>query len=141
MEWVSFQEFYEHFGRHPENCGYGLWENHLRGYLSQRGTRNMLTLRFEDLKENLPREIKKVADFIGVKYTDDFIEEVAKKTDFNYMKKDNTCNLSAIYITSEFMRSGKVGNWEGYLTEEQAQDLTNVERKVYEDFGLDNVIY
>jgi len=133
---VEFQDFFRNITRNPARCPYGLWETHLSGYLAQRNKRNMLVLRFEDMKQNLPREIRKIADFVGVQYDDDIIEDVAKKTDFNYMKNDKTCNYSDVYKSSDFMRSGKVGSWQGFLTEDQAAELDEIEKQVYEKFGL-----
>jgi hypothetical protein len=133
---VEFQDFYRDVVRNPKKFYYGLWEDHVSGYLSTRDRRNMLVLRFEDMKEDLPREIRKISEFIGVQYDEDLIEEVARKTDFNYMKQDVTCNKSFIYKSSDFFSSGKVGSWAGFLTEEQATELDLIEKNVLEKFGL-----
>ena len=133
---ASFQNFYRDMFRDPARCSHGLWEDHLAGYLAQRSTRNMLVLRFEDMKEDLPREIRKIAEFIGVEAKEELVQRIAEKTDFSYMKNDITCNYSHFYKHSEFMRCGKVGAWRGYLTEEQARDLEEVEKRIYEEFGV-----
>ena len=133
---VEFQDFYRDVVRNPDKFYYGLWEDHVSGYLSMQDKRNMLALRYEDMKEDLPREIRKIAEFIGVQFDDDLVKEVARKTDFNYMKQDTTCNKSFIYNGTDFFNSGKVGSWTGLLTEQQAAELDSIERNVLEKFGL-----
>ena len=97
---------------------------------------NILLVRYEDMIEDLPREISRIARFVGADTSEDNVSRVEEKTQFAYMKKDKTCNYSHHYHHDLFLRSGKVGSWRKFLTEEQGKDMLETERRVYEKFGI-----
>jgi len=63
------------FGTYIENT-LGWW----KAYLEKR--HNMLWLSYEDLKLNTKREIKKIATFLNLQPSDNFIEQLVKATSF-----------------------------------------------------------
>ena len=97
--------------------------------------RNMLILKFEDMKEDPIREIKRIGDFLEVPYDDALLQKIAQATSFNTMKNDPKCNKSA-HFTGNFFRSGKVGGWAGYLTDEQSEELDEITRNIEQKYGL-----
>ena len=137
MKAVSFQEFYRHVIRDPARANHGLWEDHVDGYLSLYNQRpNMLVVRFEDMVEDLAREIRRIARFIGVKCEEALIAQVEEKSRFSYMKRDATCNYSHHYKHDLFLRSGKVGTWREYLTEKQGLELKEIQRRIFNKHGI-----
>ena len=138
MGGVTFQHFYRDVIRNPVRANHGLWEDHVGGYLELRNQKqNMLLLRYEDMVEDLAREIGRIAQFIGVECcSDSLIAEVEEKTQFSYMKKDTSCNYSHHYKHDLFMRNGKVGTWKEYLTYEQGQELSDIQRQVFNKYGI-----
>ena len=96
----------------------------------------MLVLQYEQMKENAPREIRRIARFIGLKCSEDEVERVARLTHFDQMKKDDTCNYSRRLKHNHFIRSGKVGGWKEVMSDQQAGELEQIEEGVYERFKI-----
>ncbi|KAL3842280.1 hypothetical protein ACJMK2_020311 [Sinanodonta woodiana] len=83
----------------------------------------ILSLYFEDIKQDPKREITKVAQFLDVPYTEELITAVAERCDFENLKKANQ-EIKDDYITRkiapdgrQFMyRKGIVGDWKNWFT-------------------------
>ncbi|CAG5129582.1 unnamed protein product [Candidula unifasciata] len=78
----------------------------------------VLVVSYEDMKEDLPREIRRLAAFIDVPLTDQQVEEIAQAAGFSsmkdvYQKGDN--------YSSIFLRKGQVGDWKNWLTIAQSE--------------------
>jgi len=85
---TTLETFCAQFARHPEYAWGGLWEDHVDAWLSLSDKYDILVLRYEELKQNSRREIRRVADFLGVSVTEEEVGHVARKTTLTYMKKD-----------------------------------------------------
>ncbi|KAL3841825.1 hypothetical protein ACJMK2_019924 [Sinanodonta woodiana] len=89
----------------------------------------ILTLNYEDMKEDPKREIIKVANFLGIHYTPELIDDVQDKCDFENLKKANedikddiTKKLSK--DGKQFMyRKGQVGDWKNWFTVAQNEEF------------------
>ena len=72
----------------PELMWWGTWQEHLRGWY-ERGTdgENVLLVRFEDMKAELPKVIHRVAEFLDVSDLQDAeVEIIARRCGFEYMR-------------------------------------------------------
>jgi len=68
----------------------------------------ILLVRYEDLKENPEKEIKKMFDFAGIDSSYTLVSKIAKSTDFsNYKDVGN----------GKLRRKGIVGDWKNHFTE------------------------
>lgn len=130
MRGVSFQDFYRDVIRDPARAPHGLWEDHVRGYLGARAARHILVLRYEDMIADLSEQIRRIAEFIGLKISESGVQDIADKTSFRSMKSDPTCNYSHFYKHDLFLRSGKIGSWKGFLTEQQSDELNKIQHDV-----------
>ncbi|MGH7659179.1 MAG: sulfotransferase domain-containing protein [Gemmatimonadales bacterium] len=68
---------------------WGPWTDHVSGWwqLSQK-QENVLFVRFEDMKKDLPRVVRQVAEFLGVEpLNDDELARVVTKCSFGYMQE------------------------------------------------------
>ncbi|KAK3103991.1 hypothetical protein FSP39_023468, partial [Pinctada imbricata] len=78
---------------------------------------------YEDLKEDSVAEIKRLALFLGVKCSDDFVKDVAKKCGFENLKE---ANLTKIGKKDQHMyRKGAVGDWKNWFTVAKNEDFDN----------------
>ena len=65
------------------------WPIHIDGYWQWAENRgNVLFLHFEEMKQDLPQVIKKMADFLEYDLTDDEVSIVAEKASFKYMSEN-----------------------------------------------------
>lgn len=82
-------EVLEAWFRSPEWMWWGPWPDHVAGWwtLAQRHE-NVLFVRFEDMKRDLPRVVREVATFLGVRpLADDELARVVEKCGFDYMQR------------------------------------------------------
>ncbi|KAJ8309372.1 hypothetical protein KUTeg_014246 [Tegillarca granosa] len=87
---------------------------------------------YEDLKQNGTEQIKKLADFLGVRYDDELIEAIHDMCSFNKMKpdKDQIANKDIKNDeSSSFYRKGVIGDWKNWFTVAQNEYFN----KVYEE--------
>ncbi|XP_072265382.1 sulfotransferase 6B1-like isoform X2 [Pyxicephalus adspersus] len=90
------------------------WEKHI-------DDGNILVLTFEDMKMDLPKELRKISDFYGLSLTDEQIKKVHEKTTFKSMK-ENSGNTHG-NLGNVFFRKGEIGDWKNLFTEEQSKEL------------------
>ncbi|XP_067664922.1 sulfotransferase 1A1-like [Haliotis asinina] len=72
----------------------------------------VLTLLYEDIKEDQMREMRKICEFLGVERTDDFLSKVCDNTTIASMKTRQKKDDSGIQI----YRKGGVGDWKNWFT-------------------------
>ena len=72
-----------------EQMWWGPWTEHVRGWRQAAlAGENVLFMRYEDLADDLPAAIRKVADFLRVEPPQDReLDEIARKCSFGYMKQ------------------------------------------------------
>ncbi len=128
---LDFDMFFELFinGQTP----YIDYFDHLRLLWSHKDDDNVLLVSYEQMKENLPTVIRKVAQFLDVDLTNDnqLLDRVETYASFDYMKKnfDSSRNTflaqhgQATDHSMHFIRKGIVGDWSSYMTDEQSQRL------------------
>ncbi|XP_018412867.1 PREDICTED: sulfotransferase 6B1-like [Nanorana parkeri] len=107
------------------------WEKHI-------DDGNILVLTFEDMKADLPKELKKICDFYGLALTDEQIKLVQEKTTFSSMKQNST--KSHGNLGNVFFRKGEVGDWKSLFTEEQSKEVDAQFEKYLAGTKLGNMI-
>jgi hypothetical protein len=100
--------------RSEENMWWGVWPSHVAGWWGRSQQQsNVLFLRFEDLKADLPGAVARVADFLGIApLNEQEMGQVVTKCGFDYMKRHgDTFEMAPPHILSvdaEIFVSGKV---------------------------------
>ncbi|XP_037105573.1 sulfotransferase 1 family member D1-like [Syngnathus acus] len=113
---------------------YGPWYDHVKGYWEERKKRNILYVFYEDMKENLCREVTRIMRYLDLSLSDDVINRIVDLTTFNNMKDNPMANYTfvpkEIFDTSisSYMRKGEVGDWKNHFTPQQSAEFD----KVYE---------
>ncbi|XP_031965629.1 sulfotransferase family cytosolic 1B member 1-like isoform X1 [Corvus moneduloides] len=101
---------------------YGSWYNHVKGYWERRKDHPILYLFYEDLKEDLRREIAKVAQFLGRELPEAALDTITRHTSFEAMRDNPATNYSKVpsdlmdHGVSPFMRKGTTGDWKNHFT-------------------------
>jgi hypothetical protein len=106
---------------------FGNYFDHLLSWLPHKDDKNVLFLKYEDMKRDLPGAVSQIASFLEVDLSGDVIDKKANLTSFNKMKVDNSANYSWPPLHQEkgveFMRKGTVGDWKNFFTAEQSAEM------------------
>ncbi|KAK3605554.1 hypothetical protein CHS0354_013195 [Potamilus streckersoni] len=109
-----------------EGVAKGGWNKYVRDFekfVKDNPDYPILTLYFEDIKQDPKKEITKVAKFLDVSYTEELITAVTEKCEFENLKKANK-EIKDDYISrnlgcngKQFIyRKGTVGDWKNWFT-------------------------
>lgn len=104
---------------------------------------NMCIVFFEDMKDDLPTTIRKVAKFLEKDVTENEIKMLTEHLSFKSMKNNKNVNNEAIrevaFVPGEsgaFIRKGEVGDWKNYFTDEMSQKMDDVIDSHFKGIGL-----
>ncbi|XP_046360199.2 sulfotransferase 1A1-like isoform X2 [Haliotis rufescens] len=93
---------------------YGSWMDYVTDWEQVKKTNPdlpVLTLFYEDIKQDQMREMRRICEFLGVERTDDFLSRVCDNTTITSMR--------AIKVTTTeygVFRKGGVGDWKNWFT-------------------------
>jgi len=136
---LSLDECYENICRGVHSRG-PFWDNVL-GYWKASLERpdKVLFLKYEDLKEDIISNLKKIAEFLGIPFTDKeekegVIEEISRLCSLDNLRNLEV-NKNGVRPSgapnSSFFRKGEVGDWANYLSPSMAENyLKIVEEKL-----------
>ncbi|XP_028602961.1 sulfotransferase 6B1-like [Podarcis muralis] len=120
----SWPVFLEMFLRGDVVCG--SWFDHVLSWEKHTDDKNTLFLFYEDMKQDLPKVVKKVSAFLALNTSESRIHEICKKSSFSEMKtnteKENDPNHTVCALTSNrklVFRKGAVGDWKNHFTPKQ----------------------
>ena len=71
---------------------FGDYFDHVLSWWAHKDDDNVLFLKYEDMKKDLPSAVDKIAKFIGQDISKELVDEIAHKTTFANMKEDSTAN-------------------------------------------------
>lgn len=120
----------------------GSWAVHLDGFWQQRHRRNVLFLRYEELKSDLHAAVDRIASLMGVCLTEEERGQVLTKSSFDYMRaidhKFYPGMVSPLGLPDgKMMREGKSGAAGALLSETQRRRIDEVCRAALLKLGSD----
>eukprot|EP00058_Branchiostoma_floridae_P016225 XP_002601713.1 hypothetical protein BRAFLDRAFT_76069 [Branchiostoma floridae] len=100
---------------------WGSWYQHVLDVWANRQKHNILIVRYEDMKKDLPAAIKQIAAFLGRQLTEPGVQLIASHCSFDSMKSNPMTNGSKVPMVfnndkSHFLRKGVVGDWINHFT-------------------------
>lgn len=113
---------------------YGSTAEHMLEFYKRRHS-NVLVIRYEDMKRDLPTVIRQCAEHLDIKrkLTSEDIDNICDYVRFDKMQNNNAVNLETLvfkdpavkeqidqeaYNKVKFIRKGQVGDWQNYLSPE-----------------------
>ncbi|GMJ01696.1 sulfotransferase 2A, ARABIDOPSIS THALIANA SULFOTRANSFERASE 2A [Hibiscus trionum] len=125
---------------------HGPFFDHVLSYwkASQENPDKVLFLKYEDLKEDISCEVKQLAMFLGVPFTEDeekqgVVEEIAQVCSFESLKELEV-NKNGSHANGNpykvFFRNGKVGDWSSCLTPAMVERMEKLIQEKLDTSGL-----
>ncbi|XP_075992913.1 uncharacterized protein LOC142987859 [Anticarsia gemmatalis] len=101
--------------------------DHVKEAWALRHHPNMLFLFYEELSQDLPASISKVADFLGKSVNQEQMDRLREHLNIKNFKNNKSVNfqelrdLGMLADNESFVRKGKAGGWRDYFDEEMTQ--------------------
>lgn len=116
---------------------YGKYLSHANSWKKLQRKPNYLFLRYEDIHSDKVGAIRIVAQFCGKRLTDEDIERVVARSNFDYMKQQeakfdflNEVSFGKGRIPGQFIRSGVVGEGKESLDANQSSTLSDWDKSI-----------
>lgn len=141
----SMEEFIDYCCRGIE--AYGPFWDHLLGYwkASLERPEKVLFLKYEDLKEDTAGNLKMIAEFMGVPFSeeeerDGMVEEIVKLCSLSSLKElevNKTGKPVISYVPNKaYFRKGEVGDWVNHLAPSAVEKLESIMEEKLSPCGL-----
>ncbi|KAK4422357.1 Cytosolic sulfotransferase 14 [Sesamum alatum] len=116
----------------------GYWNAHLEN------PEKVLFLKYEDLKEDITSQVKKIAEFMGFPFSQEeeeqgLIDHISGLCSFQSLSNlavNKTGDIDGRMKNSLFFRKGQVGDWTNYLTPAMAERIKKLMHTKFEGSGL-----
>ncbi|KAI4377719.1 hypothetical protein MLD38_015303 [Melastoma candidum] len=147
---VSWYEAFESFCEGVSLVG-PFWD-HILGYwkASLEHPKNVLVVKYEDLKRDTSEQVRRLADFLGRPFSSEEIEKgilcnIVYTCSIDNLKNmdANKCGVfhfgalsSASVEKSAYFRRGEVGDWKNHLSVEMAERLDEITKRKLDSHGL-----
>ena len=96
------------------------WSEHVHGWIDAAAARdNVLVVRFESLKKDSARELKRMLNFIGQQVPEYQIEQAAGASSFESMRRLEEERGRKYGKVERFVRKGKAGGWRSMFTKNE----------------------
>lgn len=125
-------------------CSY--W-SHVLPFWKKRNEPNILFLKYEDVKRNLPSVIKECAKFLNVDYelSPEQMDQICDHLKFDKMQSNPAVNLDPVINSNnkisnnnvKFIRKGQIGDWKNHLSPELSEKIDQWTRKNTDGTGLE----
>uniref|UniRef100_A0A8C6X812 Sulfotransferase n=1 Tax=Naja naja TaxID=35670 RepID=A0A8C6X812_NAJNA len=136
----NWEEFLDKFLAGKVICG--SWFDHVCGWWEAKKRHPILYLFYEDMKEDPIREMRKIAQFLGLEVQEPVLNQILEHTQFETMKGNKMANYGNVspclmdHTVSPFLRKGIVGDWKEHFTVSQSEHLDGICSQLLEGSGL-----
>uniref|UniRef100_H9GTY2 Sulfotransferase n=1 Tax=Anolis carolinensis TaxID=28377 RepID=H9GTY2_ANOCA len=92
---------------------WGSWYDHVRRYWDEKEKHKILYVFYEDMKEDLAQEVRRVMNFLEVDLPEEIVQKIVHHTSFQVMKDNPMANYSSVpdcifdKAKGKFMRKGE----------------------------------
>lgn len=98
---------------------YGKWQDHVAAWQDNPYGAEMITIRYEDLLNNMIPELQRFCNFVGIERDEDALRAVQETTSFKSMKsREDKFGFQQFQTGQNFMRKGKKGSFQDELPPE-----------------------
>ncbi|KAK7474546.1 hypothetical protein BaRGS_00034191, partial [Batillaria attramentaria] len=114
-----------------KNCTFFKYHKDVDAFFKANPDIPVFSTSFENMKEDLAGEVRRVAEFLGVSHTPEFCRQVADACGFDRLKEaDKTKNQLLTAPPVQMFRKGEVGDWKNHLTEAQSKRIDDAMKQL-----------
>jgi aryl sulfotransferase len=129
-------DYFRHWLENDGGFWWSFWEN-IRSWWDIRHLPNVMLVHFANLKEDMPGEMRTIAEFLEIPVNESNWDTIVEHCTFDYMKEHADLVAPLGGVTFEgggktFINKGTNGRWKDTLTEE---DVANYERTAIQQLG------
>ena len=134
----EFSDFFELV--REKRLTFGDWFDYTLGWWTQQDSEDVLFLEYEDMVQDIRKEVQNIVDFLELDRTDSVIESVAERSTFQQMFSNPMTQLRIFpFLENEsdrFMRKGIVGDWQEHFNDEQNAHIDAIYEQRIKGTGL-----
>ncbi|KAK6622471.1 hypothetical protein RUM43_012828 [Polyplax serrata] len=141
----SFEDFCDLFLKDKAPIG-PIW-NHILGFWNRRHQKNILFLKYEDMKKDQVGAIRKAAEFLNKNLTEEDVQKLADHLSFNKMRQNPAVNLEPLLAKTagpeflknselRFIRKGEIGDHKNFMSDELIERFDKWTAENLEGTGL-----
>jgi len=124
---ISFDQYFNRWMKVLE------WFRHVVSWWPHRAETNLLWLRYEQMLDDLPGHVVRIAEFLGWQLSRAEQLEVLKRSSFEWMKANAVRFVPhPMQHPQEFIRMGVAGSYRRLMTEEQSRAVLQKARRLLE---------
>ncbi|XP_064611117.1 sulfotransferase 1C4-like [Liolophura sinensis] len=117
------------------------WTKQYERFFAENPQIPVLRLYFEEMKQDLPREVEKMAKFLDVSCEPSYRDKVAEKCRFHIMKKERMQPQKNLNVPLDgndhpIFRKGMVGDWKSHFTVAQNERFDEEYNKEMKDYSF-----
>ena len=107
----------------------------IKTWLEHKNNDNILILHFNDLKKDLKGNINKISEFLGYDYNEKIMNEVYKKSTFEWMKGNSKKCAPLLFKnnSSNFINKGTNKRWKNSLTQNDILKYKNLIKSFFNE--------
>ena len=118
------------------------WGEHVRGWMNAAKEKdNILVVRFEDLKEDSTRELKRMVEFLNPGevqlFSNSRLQQAVEASSFENMKRLEQERGRKYGSVDQFMRKGKAGGWQEMFTDRAREIFKRKDGKALIECGYE----
>lgn len=139
---LDWNEYFESFLK--GDVLFGSWFDHVLEWWKQKDADNILFMRYEDMKMDLPGSVKRISQFMGYSLEESVIDTIAEQCTIESMRADPLGNpdeyppfKAVVDKSTSFLRKGIVGDWKNHFSDEQSSRFDAEYAKRMAGSGLD----
>ncbi|XP_025973115.2 sulfotransferase 6B1-like isoform X2 [Dromaius novaehollandiae] len=100
---------------------WGSYFNYISEWNKHVNDENIMTITYEELKENRALGVKNIAAFFGISLTEEELQSVVERSSFQSMKENSLKTHGA--LGNVLFRKGGVSDWKNLFNEDQNQEM------------------
>ena len=134
----TWEEHFQLFLTSDVGCG-PYFDHILPWWQASQHTKNILFLKYEDMKRDHAGSVAKIASFLDLQADPQLIDTVVSLSSFKSMTSNETTNFDWIPqregVPTHF-RKGDIGDWRNHFSAEQSQQMDRLFMEKMKDTGL-----